>query len=98
MNLTMEGIPYIQKPVFSDKVLEAAGNMQVVELSGLTTRTRNSLLRRYFNGVTKTVADLYRIPDEEILRCQDMGPKRLSEINTALAAFAEQVEQNVSCA
>lgn len=95
-------LEYIKKPVFSDKVLKVAVYTQLSELPGLTTRILNNLLAPHSHPnspdrIIKTVADLYHTPDEEILFYRNMGPKRLSQVNESLAAFAEQVEQDVSC-
>lgn len=85
---------YIEKPLFSPTVLKAARQTNVEDLGGLPIRAYNVLVRKHGGEEKKivTVADLYAIPDVELLKYRNMGEKLLSSVNKSLALFASKIE------
>lgn len=95
--LEEEKTKYIEKPLFSPTVLKAASQTNVEDLDGLPMRAYNVLVRKRSGEERKivTVADLYAIPDAELLKYRNMGEKLLSSVNKSLALFASKIECGV---
>ena len=86
------GRPISYRPIFDEEVMAEAKKMPLEHL-GLSSRASNPLVKRLDIDI-RTVADLYRLRDTELLAFRRFGKNTLAEVHEALRQFEERVKRD----